>query len=203
MSLRTYFAGRFVAQEARKSSIARGPSDPAAGGSPARSTSGGVESRHATHKHSACPEAPEVGIAGYTGLAVGNRHRLSSAMPPAGVAPGPLTLPWPPSGNHAVRHTAEAHYVRQDVIAYRDSVAGLLHGRPRVIGRYRLHVHLSPPDARERDIDNCLKSLFDAMVRCEFLPTDSMTHMRELLITVDDARSNHVRVRVAPVLEAA
>jgi Holliday junction resolvase RusA-like endonuclease len=55
---------------------------------------------------------------------------------------------------------------------------------------------MSPPDARARDMDNALKTLNDALVKCGFLPSDAMTHMRELWVTVDDKRANHVRVSV-------
>ena len=124
---------------------------------------------------------------------------------PAGLAPGPLTLPWPPTGNSAVRHATQGvHYLRPEVVAYRDSVAALCASRRPVMGRYRLHVHMSPPDARARDIDNALKSLFDALVKAGYMQSDSMTYMRELLVTVDDDRLNHVRVLAIPYdLEAA
>lgn len=108
----------------------------------------------------------------------------------------PLTLPWPPSGNSAVRHAQGVHYLRPEVIAYRDSVAHLCAGRLPTIGKYRLHVHLSPPDARRRDADNALKSLLDALVKAGYLIDDSLTYMRELLVTVDDERLGHVRVDV-------
>lgn len=96
------------------------------------------------------------------------------------------------------------HYLRPEVIAYRDSVAALCAKRAPVRGRYRLHVHMSPPDARARDIDNALKSLLDALVKAGYMQSDSMTYMRELLVTVDDDRLNHVRVLAIPYdLEAA
>lgn len=90
------------------------------------------------------------------------------------------------------------HYLRPEVIAYRDGVAALCLRHATVQGRYRLHVHLSPPDARARDIDNALKSLFDALVKAGYIQSDSMTFMRELLVTVDDDRLGNVRVRAIP-----
>lgn len=119
---------------------------------------------------------------------------------PTAAAGAPLTVPWPPSGNHAVKHANGAHYLRPEVIAYRDSVADLCAHHTPTAGRYRLHVHLSPPDARTRDIDNALKSLFDALVKGGYLHSDSMTFMRELVVTVDDERRGRAIVRAVPIL---
>jgi len=132
------------------------------------------------------------------------RTRPDGARTIGPIASGPLTLPWPPTGNSAVRHAQGVHYLRPEVIAYRDSVAALCAHRARVKGRYRLHVHMSPPDARARDMDNTLKTLNDALVRCQYVESDAMTYMRELLVTVDDDRLGHVRLRAIPYdLEAA
>lgn len=112
-----------------------------------------------------------------------------------------VVLPWPPSGNHAVKHTtAGAHYLRPEVAQYRRHVASLCVRLKPVVGRYRLHVHLSPPDARQRDMDNALKTINDALVRCGWLCDDSMVYMRELHVTVDDARQGSAIVR-AEVLD--
>lgn len=154
------------------------------------------------------PESPDA----CTGAQVNQASQVVATAParPDGARPiGPiasdsLTLPWPPTGNSAVRHAQGVHYLRPEVIAYRDSVAALCAKRAPVRGRYRLHVHMSPPDARARDIDNALKSLFDALVKAGYMQSDSMTYMRELLVTVDDDRLNHVRVLAVPYdLEAA
>lgn len=107
---------------------------------------------------------------------------------------GPVHLAWPPTGNHAVKHAQGGHYLTREVIAYRDGVADACARHAPIAGRYCLHVHLSPPDKRARDIDNCLKSLFDALVKAEYLPSDSMQYMRELRVTVDDERRGRVTV---------
>lgn len=121
--------------------------------------------------------------------------------PPTRRGDGALVLPWPPSGNHAVKHTtAGAHYLRPEVAQYRRHVAALCVRLKPVVGRYRLHVHLSPPDARQRDMDNALKTINDALVRCGWLCDDSMVYMRELHVTVDDARQGSAIVR-AEVLD--
>lgn len=114
---------------------------------------------------------------------------------PAPSNTGPLTLPWPPSGNTAVRHAQGVHYLRPEVIAYRDSVAALCARFAPITGRYRLHVHLSPPDARRRDADNALKSLLDALVKAGYVQDDSLNFMRELVVTTDDEHRGRVIVR--------
>lgn len=107
-----------------------------------------------------------------------------------------LVLPWPPSGNTAVRHANGAHYIKPEVAQYRRHVAALCRNLAPVTGRYILHVHLSPPDARTRDADNSIKVLVDALVRCGYLIDDSLTYMRELHVTTDDARNAAAIVRV-------
>jgi crossover junction endodeoxyribonuclease RusA len=197
---RNYLAGRYVAQEARKEARAGDhayASDGAtrfqSGAHVDTSTSGGVESRHATAQE----DRPRVGKA----LPVIADARSTTGQPcahRAGVATGPLTLPWPPSGNSAVRHAQGAHYLRPEVIAYRDSVAALCARFAPTPGRYHLHVHLSPPDARKRDADNALKSILDALVKGGYLIDDSLTYMRELHVTTDDDRLGHVRAEARP-----
>lgn len=161
------------------------------------STSGGVEG-HARAQESL------VGTLDQPARGTAEQTHARPAMTQAGINSGPLTLPWPPTGNSAVRHAQGVHYLRPEVVTYRDSVAALCAKRAPVRGRYRLHVHMSPPDARARDIDNALKSLLDALVKAGYMQSDSMTYMRELLVTVDDDRLGHVRLRAIPYdLEAA
>ena len=108
-----------------------------------------------------------------------------------------LALPWPPTGNTAVRHTlAGGHYLRPEVRRYRQEVARRCLRVPRVVGPYRLEVAFSPPDARRRDMDNALKSLLDALTHAGYLPDDSMTYMRELRARVDDDRAGTVTILV-------
>jgi len=107
-----------------------------------------------------------------------------------------LVLPWPPSGNTAVRHGGGAHYLRPEVAQYRRHVAALCRSAERCTGRYVLHVHLSPPDARRRDADNAIKVLIDALTHSGLICDDSMAYMRELHVTVDDARNGSAIVRV-------
>ena len=117
--------------------------------------------------------------------------------------PAPLTLPWPPSGNTAVRHAKGVHYLRPEVTTYRQAIAAILGRSEPVVGRYELVIELSPPDARRRDIDNALKSLLDACVKCGWLPDDSMAYMRRLTVTVKDDRRGEVSIYALTDREAA
>ena len=123
-------------------------------------------------------------------------HRKAAAVPPSGSRSGaaPILLPWPPTGNTAVRHANGAHYLRSEVVAYRQTVATLVAGLTPIAGQYTLRYEMSPPDARRRDADNAVKSLNDALVQCGYLPDDSMAWMRELVVTVDDERRGAVKV---------
>ncbi len=91
-----------------------------------------------------------------------------------------LTLPWPPSINAyymSVRGTAgrmltkRARQYRGDVV---HSIR-LNHGFPSMPAdaRLRLEVELRAPDCRQRDLDNHLKGLQDALMHAGVLVDDS------------------------------
>lgn len=125
-------------------------------------------------------------------------HKLDNRVRLPGLQPSVVTLPWPPSGQHSHGHAHNQRYLLPEVIAYRDSVAWLCFDKPRVKGPFRIHLHFSPPDARERDPDNAVKAVMDALVRADLIEGDSFKYVRKSLVTVDDDRLGHVRVRVAP-----
>lgn len=110
-----------------------------------------------------------------------------------------ITLPWPPSGNTAVRHAKNVHYIRDEVVTYRQSVAVLLGRSEPVSGTYELHLELSPPDKRRRDVDNVLKTLLDSLVLCGWLPDDSMKYMKRLSVIVKDDCRGEVIAQVKAV----
>lgn len=130
-------------------------------------TSGGVESRHAADigpPHCSKQESAE-----------GSRGSA------AGVAPGPLTLslllPWPPSGNHATKHsTTGAHYLTDEHKRYRAAVASIFAqaDAPMITSPYRCEIVWHLPDRRERDSDNLQKVLFDALRHAGAIRGDSM-----------------------------
>jgi len=77
-----------------------------------------------------------------------------------------LHLPWPPSVNTYWRHARGRTYIGGPGVAYRAAVAheAFMADHPS-FGEQRLSVSVRAyqPDLRRRDIDNILKSLFDAL----------------------------------------
>ena len=120
-------------------------------------------------------------------------------------APMLLTLPWPPaSGNTTTRHTRSGvHYTLPAIREYRKAVEAICAPLRPVLGQFCLFLHLSPPDARRRDADNAIKVAADALVKCGYLPDDSLQWMRELHVTTDDERNGAITVRTAQWRTAA
>ena len=112
-------------------------------------------------------------------------------------SPGTLTLPWPPSGQHAHGHADNQRYLLPHVKMYRERVAWEVK-RQSVPGRYVMHVHLSPPDRRERDMDNALKTIFDALRHAGYIEADSLAYMRGLHVSTDELYSGQVRALAQP-----
>lgn len=78
-----------------------------------------------------------------------------------------IALPWPPSTNTYWRHPtrgplAGRHLISEQGRAYRATVIGIA-PRLQLAGRLAVHVTVTPPDRRRRDIDNLLKSLLDSL----------------------------------------
>ncbi len=78
-----------------------------------------------------------------------------------------ITLPYPPTGNHAVKHTRSGkHYTTAETKAYRQHVNLLVASKGaamRLSGALAVVVEISPPDRRRRDMDNVWKTLADAL----------------------------------------
>jgi crossover junction endodeoxyribonuclease RusA len=92
---------------------------------------------------------------------------------------GPLTLllPWPPSGNHATKHTTTgAHYLTAEHKRFRSAVKWIAYQMraPTIASPYRCAIVWYPPDRRERDSDNLQKVTFDALRHAGVIEGDSM-----------------------------
>jgi crossover junction endodeoxyribonuclease RusA len=106
-----------------------------------------------------------------------------------------LTVPWPPSVNNywkptcfcgrpGITLTPKARDYRQSVVcAIRDAMGPPLSP---IEGPVRIDVELRPPDRRKRDIDNHLKSLFDALTYGS--------------VWKDDSQVDEMTVRRGPVI---
>lgn len=76
-----------------------------------------------------------------------------------------LQLPYPPSVNHYWRRVGARTLISRGGRAFRQAVCALLAARGvrPLSGPLRVRINVFPPDQRRRDIDNCLKSLLDAL----------------------------------------
>ncbi len=90
-----------------------------------------------------------------------------------------ILLPWPPTGNHSVKHTNSGqHYRTKQYKQYRLDVAvrvvaAGLHRHP-LEGRLKVTVHACPPDKRRRDLhDNVPKTLMDSIRAAGVMHDDS------------------------------
>lgn len=102
------------------------------------------------------------------------------------VVPGPITLvlPWPPTGNLAVRHTRTGqHYRTGEYNDFRQRVAWIAKQRraPTIRGRVHVTALFWPPDRRARDIDNAWKSLGDSLQAAGVFENDSLIDRLELV----------------------
>lgn len=76
-----------------------------------------------------------------------------------------LDLPFPPSVNHYWRHVGARTLISRGGRAFRTAVCALLAARnvQPLDGPLAVQIEVFPPDRRRRDLDNCLKSLLDAL----------------------------------------
>lgn len=88
-----------------------------------------------------------------------------------------LSLPYPPTGNHATRHAGGRHYLTPEVRAYRIMVDSIVQARritpvaPKVPCKVVAEIH--HPDNRRRDMDNTWKTLADALTMAGVWADDS------------------------------
>ncbi len=76
-----------------------------------------------------------------------------------------LDLPYPPSANHTYSYAHGRPVLTQDARAYRHAVRKIIASQrlKPFMGPLAIRIEIFPPDQRRRDIDNCLKSLLDAL----------------------------------------
>lgn len=76
-----------------------------------------------------------------------------------------LELPYPPSVNHYWRRVGNRTLISRGGRTFRAEVCQLLrsHKPEPLAGPLEVSIQVHPPDRRRRDLDNCLKSLLDAM----------------------------------------
>ena len=77
-----------------------------------------------------------------------------------------IRLPYPPSVNNYYRHAGGLVYVTPEGKRYREEVFDILtegNVRATLEGRLGVHIELTMPDNRRRDLDNVLKILIDSI----------------------------------------
>ena len=80
---------------------------------------------------------------------------------------------WPPSVNHYwLRNRNGGMRIGDAGQAYRKAIEDALLGRGCVKGRLGITIHAYPPDRRERDLDNILKALLDAIAHTGAIESD-------------------------------
>lgn len=89
-----------------------------------------------------------------------------------------LTLPWPPSVNHYTRAGSRPgfRYLTDEAKSFRRAVSlivGAARAREGMTHRLKVLVIASPPDKRERDLDNLHKGLLDALQHAGVYEKDS------------------------------
>ncbi len=103
-----------------------------------------------------------------------------------------LELPYPPTGNHATKHTRTGgHYKTAETVAYRAAVLRLLAGMGLgkglarktslgpLAGPLKASWVIAPPDHRARDLDNVRKEAADALTLAGLWIDDSCKVLRQ------------------------
>jgi len=85
-----------------------------------------------------------------------------------------LVLPYPPSVNHYYRTVRGRMLISAKGRQYHQLVAAVVWqaGRPRIEGRLAVRLQVWTPDKRERDLDNLLKPLLDALANAGVYASD-------------------------------
>lgn len=76
-----------------------------------------------------------------------------------------LELPFPPSINHYFSYYQGRPVLSKDARTYRHQVRriAIAKGIKPMMGPLAIRIDIYPPDNRRRDIDNCFKSVLDAL----------------------------------------
>jgi crossover junction endodeoxyribonuclease RusA len=87
-----------------------------------------------------------------------------------------LCLPYPPTGNHSVKHSRGRHYSTPETISYRAQVNAQVQAQNAargLSGPLVVVCELFPPSNRRMDMDNRFKTLADALTHANVWKDDS------------------------------
>jgi crossover junction endodeoxyribonuclease RusA len=90
-----------------------------------------------------------------------------------------LDLPYPPSVNHYFNYYQGRPVLSKDARTYRHKVRRIAieQGIKPMMGPLSVHIDIYPPDKRRRDIDNCFKSVLDALQHAGVFWDDSQINV--------------------------
>lgn len=110
-----------------------------------------------------------------------------------------ITLPYPPTGNHAVKHTRQGrHYVTSEAKSYYETVTYLVrcaNACAMLDGDLTVECDIYPPDRRRRDMDNAWKVLSDACTKAGVWLDDTQIN-RLVLERQEPVKDGRVLLRV-------
>lgn len=113
-----------------------------------------------------------------------------------------LTLPWPPSVNTYWRRRGHQMFISKAGQCFRREVFAIVHEHADNAGYavpLRVALTLCPPDHRRRDIDNILKSLFDALAHAGVYHDDSQIRRLHVEFSEDQELNGVVHCLVEPI----
>jgi crossover junction endodeoxyribonuclease RusA len=86
-----------------------------------------------------------------------------------------LTIPYPPSVNTYWGFHGHRRFLTPKAVQFKKTVAHIVSQQQIKFGNQRLEISITlyPPDRRVRDIDNVVKSTFDALVQANAFADDS------------------------------
>lgn len=121
-----------------------------------------------------------------------------------------LSLPLPPSVNSYWRHRVIKNkngklypmvYVSKQGKDFQKAVRRIVRKEKKnkkLLGRLDIHIYVTLPDRRKRDIDNYLKALLDAMEKADVYVNDNQVD-RILIDRGDIEKPGHVDVSIKPM----
>ncbi len=86
-----------------------------------------------------------------------------------------ISLPYPPTGNHAVKHASGRHYLTAEARTYVNQVRSIAICSAAdnfLDADLMVTVEVFPPDHRRRDLDNVWKLLSDALTKANVWKDD-------------------------------
>ena len=120
-----------------------------------------------------------------------------------------LTLPYPPSLNHAWRHVGTRTLLSAAGRAYRRTIATAVlakwpHAVPRpLVGRLAVQTTIHAPDHRARDLDNVFKAVGDALQHAGVYMNDSQIDDLHVLRGAVTPRQGSIVVQITQITERA